>query len=144
MTTTATVAFECSHDIVIDASASAVFDYVTNPQSWPEWLAASHAIDSANRPLEAGEVFSEKWHIRSGEVALNWIVRKAGVASIIVGARTMTQLEDNLGASTWSLSDADMVRLDEASALPPIYPYDMHRSFMADRNPVPGLLPVLS
>ena len=74
---TATTAFERSHSIEINAPATAVFDYVTNPQSWPEWLAASHAIDSANRPLEAGEVFSEKWHIRSGEVALNWIVRAA-------------------------------------------------------------------
>ncbi|MBX9821844.1 SRPBCC family protein [Afipia birgiae] len=75
MNAPATVAFERSHDIVINAPAKAVFDYVTNPQSWPEWLAASHHIDSENRPLEAGELFHEKWHIRSGEVSLNWIVR---------------------------------------------------------------------
>lgn len=72
---TATVAFERSHNITIDAPAKAVFDYVTNPQSWPEWLTASHHIDSENRPLDTGEVFREKWHIRSGEVALSWIVR---------------------------------------------------------------------
>ncbi|MBI3700743.1 MAG: SRPBCC family protein [Afipia sp.] len=72
-----TVAFERSHSIEIDAPAEAVFDYVTNPQSWPEWLAASHAIDSANRPIATGETFSEKWHIRSGEVSLNWVVRAA-------------------------------------------------------------------
>lgn len=77
MSAPTTLAFERSHNIVIDAPAASVFDYVTNPQSWPEWLAASHAIDSANRPLETGEVFHEKWHIRSGEVALNWIVRAA-------------------------------------------------------------------
>jgi uncharacterized protein YndB with AHSA1/START domain len=70
-----TVAFERSHNIVIDAPAKTVFDYVTNPQSWPEWLAASHHIDSENRPLDTGEVFREKWHIRSGEVSLSWIVR---------------------------------------------------------------------
>lgn len=75
MSPTATVAFERSHNIVIDAPAKAVFDYVTNPQSWPEWLAASHHIDSENRPLDTGEVFREKWHIRSGEVSLSWIVR---------------------------------------------------------------------
>ena len=74
---TTTVAFERSRNITIDASTEAVFDYVTNPQSWPQWLAASHAIDSDNRPLETGEVFHEKWHIRSGEVSLNWIVRAA-------------------------------------------------------------------
>ncbi len=77
MNAPATVAFERSHDIVINAPAKAVFDYVTNPQSWPEWLAASHQIDSENRPLETGELFHEKWHIRSGEVSLNWIVRAA-------------------------------------------------------------------
>lgn len=77
MTAETTVAFERSRNIVIDTPAAAVFDYVTNPQSWPEWLAASHHIDSENRPLDTGEVFHEKWHIRSGEVALNWIVRAA-------------------------------------------------------------------
>ncbi|MBW8783330.1 MAG: aldo/keto reductase [Novosphingobium sp.] len=75
------------------------------------------------------------------QVALNWIVRKAGVATILVGARTTAQLEDNLAAAQWSLSDAEIARLDEASAVPPIYPYDMHRSFMAERNPPPALLP---
>jgi uncharacterized protein YndB with AHSA1/START domain len=70
-----TFAFERSHSIVIEAPTKAVFDYVTNPQSWPEWLAASHHIDSENRPLDTGEVFGEKWHIRSGEVSLSWIVR---------------------------------------------------------------------
>jgi uncharacterized protein YndB with AHSA1/START domain len=75
MNSTETFAFERSHNIVIDAPAKAVFDYVTNPQSWPEWLAASHHIDSENRPLDTGEVFHEKWHIRAGEVSLSWIVR---------------------------------------------------------------------
>ena len=77
MTAETTPAFERSHSIEIDAQAEAVFDYVTNPQTWPEWLAASHAIDSVNRPLQTGEMFSGKWHIRSGEVSLNWIVRAA-------------------------------------------------------------------
>ncbi len=75
------------------------------------------------------------------QVALNWVARKAGVASIIIGARTMAQLEDNLGAAGWSLSDEEIARLDEASALPPIYPYDMHLNFTGERNPRPALLP---
>lgn len=75
MSSTETFAFERSHNIIVDAPAKAVFNYVTNPQSWPEWLAASHHIDSENRPLDTGEVFSEKWHIRSGEISLSWIVR---------------------------------------------------------------------
>ena len=39
------VPFERSHDIMIDAPPRAIYDYVCNPNSWPEWLAASHRID---------------------------------------------------------------------------------------------------
>ncbi|MFZ5732408.1 MAG: SRPBCC family protein [Pseudomonadota bacterium] len=69
-----TYAYERSHDILIDAPAAAVLDYVSNPQSWPEWIAASHHIDSPNRPLQKGETFHEKWHTRTGEVSLDWVV----------------------------------------------------------------------
>jgi len=66
--------FERSHEIVIDAPAGEVLDYVSNPNSWPEWIAASHHIDSPARPLAAGERFSERWHTRTGEVLLEWLV----------------------------------------------------------------------
>ena len=69
-----TTAFECRHEILIDASPQAVFDYVTNPRSWPEWIAASHHIDSPDRPLGKGERFNEQWHTRTGGVRLDWIV----------------------------------------------------------------------
>lgn len=72
-----TIAFERSHDILIDAPPQAVMDYVSNPNSWPEWLAASHRIDAANRPLLAGETFHERWRTRTGEVQLNWRVTRA-------------------------------------------------------------------
>ena len=69
------------------------------------------------------------------QVALNWLARKPGVTSIIIGARKTKQLEDNLAAATWSLSDEEMTRLDEVSAAEAIYPYDMHRGFTSGRNP---------
>jgi uncharacterized protein YndB with AHSA1/START domain len=72
-----TVSFQRSHDILIDAPPEAVFDYVSNPNSWPEWLAASHYIASADRPLRAGETFHEKWHTRKAEVQLDWVVEEA-------------------------------------------------------------------
>ncbi len=77
------------------------------------------------------------------QVALNWVVRRPGVATIIVGARRTAQLEDNLGAAGWSLSDDEMARLDQASAPPPSYPYDMHRFFTGERNPPLALQPAL-
>lgn len=66
--------FECRHDIVIAAPAQAVFDYVSNPNSWPEWIAASHAMDAPDRPLAKGETFQEKWATRTAEVTLDWVV----------------------------------------------------------------------
>lgn len=68
-----TIAFERSHDILIDAAPAAVFDYVTNPHSWPEWIAASHEIDSPDRPLAAGDTFREQWMTRE-LVTLEWTV----------------------------------------------------------------------
>jgi aryl-alcohol dehydrogenase-like predicted oxidoreductase len=57
------------------------------------------------------------------QVALNWLLRKPGVTSPIIGATKLEQLEDNLGATGWRLDDEQVNRLDEASALEPIYPY---------------------
>ena len=88
------------------------------------------------------EIASERDGASPSQVALNWLVRKAGVSSVIIGARTNEQLTDNLAAATWSLSDADVARLDEASATPIRYPYSHHRAFGPDRNPLPTLLPV--
>jgi aryl-alcohol dehydrogenase-like predicted oxidoreductase len=94
--------------------------------------------------LAAVEKIAKRRGVSLSQVALNWVARKAGVASIIIGARTTAQLEDNLGAAGWSLCDAEIARLSEASAKPPIYPYDMHQSFMGDRNPAAPLLPALA
>ncbi len=71
------VPFERSHDIMIDAPPAAVYDYVCNPNSWPEWLAASHHIDGEDRPLLRSETFREQWHIKRGEVRLAWAVTES-------------------------------------------------------------------
>ena len=68
------VRFERSHEIMIDAPAGDILDYVSNPNTWPEWIAASHYIDSPARPLEAGERFNERWRTRTGEALLDWLV----------------------------------------------------------------------
>ena len=71
------VSFQRSHDIMIDTPPAAVYDYVCNPNSWPEWLAASHHIDGEDRPLLRGETFREQWHIKRGEVRLAWTVTES-------------------------------------------------------------------
>ncbi|MDH5833982.1 aldo/keto reductase [Luteimonas kalidii] len=57
------------------------------------------------------------------QVALNWLLQRPGVATILVGARDARQLEQNLGASGWTLAPAQIERLDAASAITPPYPY---------------------
>ena len=66
--------FERSHSIVIAARPDAVFDYVTNPKSWPEWLPSSHQIDCDNRPMRFGDTFHEHWSTRTDKVELDWLV----------------------------------------------------------------------
>lgn len=58
------------------------------------------------------------------QVALNWVLQRPGVTAPIIGARTMAHLEDNLGASGWSLTAGQMARLTEASDPGLPYPYD--------------------
>ncbi|MPY96195.1 MAG: SRPBCC family protein [Acidimicrobiia bacterium] len=69
-----TVRFERSHDIVIEAPPAEVLDYVSNPNTWPEWMPATHHIDSPDRPLQAGDRFAERWGTSGGEVQLDWRV----------------------------------------------------------------------
>jgi aryl-alcohol dehydrogenase-like predicted oxidoreductase len=69
------------------------------------------------------------------QAALNWVLRKPGVDTVIIGARNEEQLRDNLAAATWALTEAEVERLDEASALPLPYPYWHQRKFAGDRNP---------
>ncbi len=60
----------------------------------------------------------------AAQVAINWLLQRPGVTAPIIGARTMQQLEDNLGAGGWSLSEAQMQKLNDASAPPLVYPYE--------------------
>ena len=60
------------------------------------------------------------------QIALAWVVQQPGITSPIFGARTLEQLEDNLAAADLVLDEESLKRLDEASALPVVYPYDFH------------------
>ena len=73
----------------------------------------------------------------AAQVALNWLLARPSVATIIIGARNEEQLRQNLGAVGWKLSAEQIARLDAASARPLTYPYWHQRSLYADRNPPP-------
>jgi aryl-alcohol dehydrogenase-like predicted oxidoreductase len=68
------------------------------------------------------------------QVALNWLLQKRTVTAPIIGARTMAHLEDNLGASGWSLTSEQVNRLDQASAQPLPYPYESLAQQRASRG----------
>lgn len=57
------------------------------------------------------------------QVAINWLLQRPTVASVLVGARDEAQLVQNLGAVGWSLTPAQMAVLDAASAVMPPYPH---------------------
>jgi aryl-alcohol dehydrogenase-like predicted oxidoreductase len=70
------------------------------------------------------------------QIALNWLLQRPTVSSVIIGARDETQLRDNLGAIGWSLTPEQAARLDQASEVTPVYPYWHQRGFV-ERNPPP-------
>jgi aryl-alcohol dehydrogenase-like predicted oxidoreductase len=65
------------------------------------------------------------------QVALNWLLQRPSVATLIIGARNEEQLRQNLGAVGWNLSPAHVAALDAASATTPAYPYWHQRGFLA-------------
>ena len=70
------------------------------------------------------------------QIALNWLLQRPSVATVIVGARDETQLRENLGAVGWNLTPEQVARLDRASAVPKSYPY-WHQAGFTERNPFP-------
>jgi aryl-alcohol dehydrogenase-like predicted oxidoreductase len=70
------------------------------------------------------------------QIALNWLLHRPTVSTIILGARNEEQLQQNLGAEGWNLTKAQIASLDNASAVTPVYPYWHQRNF-AERNPLP-------
>ena len=70
------------------------------------------------------------------QIALNWLLGRPSIATVIIGARDENQLRDNLGAVGWSLTSEQVAKLDQASAVPRIYPY-WHQAGFSERNPFP-------
>lgn len=70
------------------------------------------------------------------QVALNWLLQRPSVSTLVIGARNEEQLRQNLGAVGWSLTRDHVARLDRASERPKAYPY-WHQAGFAERNPPP-------
>jgi aryl-alcohol dehydrogenase-like predicted oxidoreductase len=70
------------------------------------------------------------------QIAINWLLQRPTVSTVIIGARNEEQLRENLGAVDWSLTPEQMAKLDTASAVTPIYP-NWHQRGFTERNPLP-------
>ncbi|WP_175910322.1 MULTISPECIES: aldo/keto reductase [unclassified Burkholderia] len=101
------------------------FDFppVDLERAWP-CVAAMRAIADARR-------------VSVARIALAWLLAKPHVTSVIVGAKRVEQLEDNLGAADIVLTGDELAQLDAVSALPPDYPGWMIDRQAAGRVPPP-------
>ncbi|MGD7707145.1 aldo/keto reductase [Microlunatus sp. Y2014] len=75
------------------------------------------------------------------QVALNWLLRRPTVSSVIVGARNAEQLRQNLGAVGWALTSEQVARLDAVSnteAPYPHFPYRRQAGFARLNPPMAG------
>ncbi|MEP6938426.1 MAG: aldo/keto reductase [Rudaea sp.] len=70
------------------------------------------------------------------QVALNWLLQRPTVSTVVIGARNEEQLRQNLGAVGWNLGAEQVAKLDAASARTFAYPY-WHQQGFAERNPFP-------
>lgn len=71
------------------------------------------------------------------QIALNWLMQKPTISSVVVGARNEEQLKQNLGAFGWSLTKDQVAALDNASEAPVAYPYWHQRQAAPDRIVLP-------
>jgi aryl-alcohol dehydrogenase-like predicted oxidoreductase len=78
---------------------------------------------------------AERHGVSAGQVALNWLRAKPAVTAPILGARSVEQLEDNLGCLDWELTEEEVAQLDQVSAVETPYPYEFIDRSSADRLP---------
>jgi aryl-alcohol dehydrogenase-like predicted oxidoreductase len=74
------------------------------------------------------------------QIALNWLLERPTISSVIIGARDEQQLRQNLAAAGWRLSPEQVAKLDAASEVNAPYPYWHQRQFL-ERNPSPVPIP---
>lgn len=89
------------------------------------------------RVLEALALISADAGKSIAQVAINWLLQRPTVATVIVGARNEEQLVENLGGAGWALSSDQIAALDAASLVHPSYPTAFYSSVDRHRYPRP-------
>jgi aryl-alcohol dehydrogenase-like predicted oxidoreductase len=89
--------------------------------------------DKLYNTIEKAVQIGEAHGVSAARVSLAWLLRKPGVTSLIVGARTPEQLRDSLSASELQLTDDEVAALDDVSGSPLRYPFWHQRNTSSDR-----------
>src|SRR5262249_12338747 len=100
-------------------------------ESWQDSWRDYSGSDRAWSTLDAVRAIAKERGAPPTAVALAWLLAKPEVSSVIVGARSVAQLQENLKVTSLSLSPGEIRRLDEVSQPPWGYPYD----FIGRREP---------
>jgi len=102
---------------------------VTEAGPTPDWEYVYKVVDALDEvAAETGKTVPQ--------IALNWLLQRPTVSTLVIGARDEGQLRANLRASGWSLTPEQVAKLDAASAVPLAYPY-WHQVQFDERNPFP-------
>ena len=98
----------------------------------------AHAIDDEllYNIVDALDAIAAETNKTVAQVALNWLLQRPTISSIIIGARNEQQLKQNIEATGWNLTTEQVKRLDAASEVPTIYPY-WHQRQNLTLNPLP-------
>lgn len=102
-------------------------------RGWSEaW--AFYANERTWQIIDTVRIVATEAQKSQAQVALNWLLRKSVVIAPIIGARTLAQLEDNLGATGWLLSPEQVAQLDKVGDFPLPYPYESLAQQRANRG----------
>jgi aryl-alcohol dehydrogenase-like predicted oxidoreductase len=93
---------------------------LSDPQSDPQLIKFDE--QKAFDMLEELDQIAREHQATVAQAALNYLLRKKGVTSVIIGVRTQEQLADNLKTTDWHMTPKEIARLDEISKPPSVYP----------------------
>jgi aryl-alcohol dehydrogenase-like predicted oxidoreductase len=90
--------------------------------------------DTLFNVIDVLDALAEETGRSVAQIALNWLLQRPTVSTVIVGARDEAQLLENAGAVGWNLTPEQVARLDAASPIRPLYPNWFHEDFEFDRT----------
>jgi aryl-alcohol dehydrogenase-like predicted oxidoreductase len=112
---------------------------IPGTRSEEKWVFPERFLDDiADEILETLLDVADTLEHSPSQVAIRWVMEQPAVSSVIVGARSLEQLADNLGAAEWRLTDEARERLTQVSQMPERYPQTVARTVHERRTAAVG------